>query len=312
MDIRRLQFFLRIADEGSMNRAARVLGIAQPALSRQMRLLEQALGVTLFTRTSRGMELTEAGEQLRGSMTGPLRQLELAMQNVGSPFAQLEGGVVVGMPETTACILAEPLLSRVSAIFPKVKLGVVVGETSQLVDGMLKGEVDLALVHGPISDDRLFDSALLDEDLVLVGGPGSGLAADQPVSFGQLSRFPLVLPRFQPGVRSTVEKTWLRLGVNIEVRLEVDSLQVTKDLITSGLAYGVLAVSAIHREVEAGRLRYAPLRDPALTQHLVFAARPHLVMPRSFVAEFGALVRQEVEALVAGGAWPATLSFAEA
>src|ERR1700740_1285114 len=117
MDIRRLQFFLRIADEGSMNRAARVLGIAQPALSRQMRLLEEALGVTLFTRTSRGMELTEAGEQLRGSMTGPLRHLELAMQNVGSPFAQLEGGVILGMPQTTACVLARPLLARVAAVF---------------------------------------------------------------------------------------------------------------------------------------------------------------------------------------------------
>jgi DNA-binding transcriptional LysR family regulator len=309
MDIRRLQFFLRIADEGSMNRAAQVLGIAQPALSRQMRLLEEALGVTLFTRTSRGMALTEAGEQLRGSMVGPLRQLELAMQNVGSPFAQLEGGVVLGMPQTTASVLARPLLTRVGAVFPKVKLGVVEGETGQLVEGMLKGEVDLALVHGPISDDRLFDSALLDEDLALVGGPGSGLSADQPMPFASLARFPLVLPRFQPGVRSAVEKTWLRLGVTLEVRLEVDSLQVTKDLIESGLVYGVLPVSAVHREVEAGRLRHAPICNPSLTQHLVFAARPQLVMSRSFVAEFGVLVRQEAAALVAAGVWPATLSF---
>jgi DNA-binding transcriptional LysR family regulator len=60
-------------------------------------------------------------------------------------------------------------------------------------------------------------------------------------------------------VRSTVEKTWLRLGVNVEVRLEVDSLQVTKDLIESGQAFGVLPVSAIRREVDAGRLRYAPI-----------------------------------------------------
>lgn len=310
MDIRRLQVFLRIADEGSMNRAARVLGIAQPALSRQMRLLEEALGVTLFTRTSRGMELTEAGEQLRGSMTGPLRQLELAMQNVGSPFAQLEGGVILGMPQTTACVLAQPLLARVATVFPKVKLAMVDGETGQLVEDMLKGEIDLALVHGPLADDRLFDSPLLDEPLALVGGPEAELFPGQPVSFAGLTRYPLVLPRFQPGLRSMVEKTWLRLGVNIDVRLEVGSLQVTKDLIEAGQAYGVLPVSAIRREVDAGRLRHAPICDPVMTQHLVFAARPHLVMPRSFVAEFGSLVRQEVARLVGSGAWPATLAFA--
>jgi DNA-binding transcriptional LysR family regulator len=309
MDIRRLQFFLRIAEEGSMSRAARVLGIAQPALSRQMRLLEEALGVSLFTRTPRGMELTESGEQLRGAMTGPLRQLELAMQNVGSPFAQLEGGVVLGMPQTTACVFAEPLLRRLAAVFPKVKLSVVDRETVQLIEGMLKGEVDLALVHGPTTDDRLFDSDLLAEDLVLVGGPRCGLSKDHPVSFEELAAFPLVLPRFQPGVRSLVEKTALRLNVKIDVRLEVDSLQVSKDLIESGFAYGVLPVSALGRQAAAGRLRHAPICDPVMTQHLVFAARPHLVMPRSFVAEIGSLVRQEVARLVDEGAWPARLSF---
>jgi DNA-binding transcriptional LysR family regulator len=312
MDIRRLQFFLRIADEGSMSRAARVLGIAQPALSRQMRLLEEALGVALFTRTSRGMELTEAGEQLRGAMAGPLRQLELAMQNVGSPFAQLEGGVVLGMPETTACVLAKPLLSRLASVFPKVKLGVVHRETGQLIEGMLKGEVDLALIHGPAPDERLFDSELLTEELVLVGGPTCVLSADEPVRFEKLAEHPLVLPRFQPGVRSIVERAALRLNVGIEIRFDVDSLQISKDLIEAGLAYGVLPVSAFRRELDAGRLRYAPICDPVMTQHLVFAARPHLVMPRSFVAEIGSLVRQEVAELVESGVWPATLAFERA
>lgn len=309
MDIRRLQSFLRIADEGSMSRAARVLGVAQPALSRQMRLLEEALGVTLFTRTPRGMELTEAGEQLRASLAGPLRQVELALQNAGSPFAQLEGGVVLGMPATVAAILAEPLLGRVALAFPKVKLRLVDLPSGQLVDAMLKGEVDLALLHGPAPDERLFESELLVEELVLAGPPASGLAADQPVPFARLADFPLVLPGVQPGVRSLVEKTALRAQVPIDVRFEADALQVAKDLVEAGLAFAVLPVSAFARELAAGRLSYAPICDPVMAQRLVFAARPHLVMPRSFVAEFGVLVRREVAGLVDGGAWPATLAF---
>jgi DNA-binding transcriptional LysR family regulator len=310
MDLRRLRYFLRIADEGSMSRAASVLGIAQPALSRQMRLLEEALGVAMFRRTPRGVTLTEEGEQLRAAMTGPLRQLELAMQNVGSPFAQLEGGVVLGMPATTACVLAEPLLGRLAAAFPKVKLRVVDRETGQLIEGMLKGEVDLALIHGPAPDERLFESDLLVEELVLVGGAASELSPDRPVSFARLAELPLVLPGVQPGVRSLVEKTALRVQAALDIRFEADALQVAKDLVAAGLAYGVLPASAINREVAMGRLRYAPICDPVMTQSLVFAARPHLVMPRSFVAEFGVLVRRQVAALVESGAWPATLAFA--
>jgi DNA-binding transcriptional LysR family regulator len=309
MDIRRLQFFLRIAEEGSMSRAARVLGVAQPALSRQMRLLETALGVELFIRTPRGMELTEAGEQLRVSMTGPLRQLELAMQNVGSPFAQLEGGVVFGMPATTGCLLAEPLLTRLTAAFPKVKLHVVDRESGQLVEGLLKGEVDLALIHGPSPDVRLFESELLVEDLVLVGGPMSDLSPGRPVNFDQIGAFPLALPGLQRGIRGLVEKTAQRTQVALDVRFEVDALQVAKDLVETGRAYGVLPMTAFRRELQAERLRYAPICNPAITQRLVFVARPHLVVPRAFVNEFGILVREQVAQFVTSGDWPATLSF---
>ncbi|CAN7401773.1 LysR family transcriptional regulator [Phenylobacterium sp. LjRoot219] len=310
MDLRRLRYFLRIADEGSMSRAASVLGIAQPALSRQVRLLEEALGVVLFRRTPRGVALTEEGEQLRASMTGPLRQLELAMQNVGSPFAQLEGGVVLGLPATVASVLAEPLVGRVATAFPKVKLRVVDRETGQLIEAMLRGEVDLGVIHGPAPDERLFESDLLVEALVLVGGPGSDLSPDRPVAFARLADLPLALPGVQPGVRSLVEKTALRAQVALDIRVEVDSLQVTKDLIEAGQVHSVLPASAVGREVAAGRLRYAPICDPVMTQQLAFVARPHLVMPRSFVAEFGALVRREVAQLVQSGAWPATLAFA--
>ena len=89
MDTHRLKYFLRIAEEGSVTRAAAVLGVAQPALSRQIRLLEEDLGITLFHRTRRGVHLTEEGERLRSSTAAPLRQLELAVRYAGSPLARI-------------------------------------------------------------------------------------------------------------------------------------------------------------------------------------------------------------------------------
>src|SRR6266568_7180935 len=100
MDTHRIKYFLQIAEEGSMTRAAAVLGVAQPALSRQIRLLERDLGITLFHRTRRGVQLTEDGERLRASTTAPLRQLELALHYAGSPLARIERGLHLGMVPT--------------------------------------------------------------------------------------------------------------------------------------------------------------------------------------------------------------------
>lgn len=308
MNTERLRYFLSIADEGSISRAAIVLGIAQPALSRQVRLLEDSLGVTLFRRTRQGMQLTEEGEQLRASLSGPLRQVELALQNVGSPLAQIERDVVFGMPETAACVLGAPLVSSLTSAFPRVSLRVVVRDSHHLVDDMLRGDVDLALIQGPPSDERLFYTDLVSEDLVLVGGPMSRLTVEQPVAFRKLAKLPFVLPGLQPGLRDFIENTALRLEIDIDFRFEVDSLQISKDLIEAGLAYGILPVSAFVGELRAGRLAYTPIFDPVITRHFGITARPGLVLPRSFVNRFGLLVGAEVTRLIESGVWPATLA----
>jgi DNA-binding transcriptional LysR family regulator len=307
MDVQRLRYFVVIAEQGSMNRAASVLGIVQPALSRQVRLLEDSLGVTLFRRTSRGVELTEDGENLRSALVGPLHQIELALQNVGSPLASIERDVVFGMPETTANVLGVPLFEQLSGAFPRVSWRVVLDDTPRLVDEMIKGAVDLALIHGPAPDERLFYGDLAAEDLVLVGAQSAELSGQQPVAFRDLASLPLILPSPRPGFRSFIENTALRLEVTIHVRYEVDSLQLSKDLIAAGHAYGILPVSAFHGDFEAGRLSFAPISDPVLTQRLGMAARPELVLPRRFVMEFGAVVRRQVAALIGTPAWPATL-----
>ena len=307
MDFRRIRYFLGVADEGSVTRAAEVLGIAQPALSRQIRLLEEALAVRLFVRTPRGMQLTEDGEQLRAAVIGPLKQVEVALHNVGSRFAPISGGIVLGMPETTACVLAPSLLGSLHSAFPLVNVAVVAHDTHQLVSEMLTGEVDVALIHGPTPDERLFDSELLSEDLVVVGGRASGLSTDRPLSFADIASLPLTLPRYQPGLRSSVEKIARQMQIKLDVRFEADSLLVRKHLIAADLAYGLLPESAIRSELDAGTLRYAPLVDPSLEELLVMVVRPTLVLPRKFMLEFSSLIHSEVTALVAGGAWPATL-----
>jgi LysR family transcriptional regulator, nitrogen assimilation regulatory protein len=304
MDTHRLKYFLRVAEEGSITRAATVLGIAQPALSRQIHLLEEDLGVTLFRRTRRGVQLTDEGERLRSSTAAPLRQLEMAVKYAASPLARLERGMLLGMPETAVGVLAAPLITRLSAVFPQVSFSVTVGSTDHLVEAMLKGMVDVAVIN-PVPDDRVFYRDLLAEDLVVVGGPESDLAPSRAVKFTELVELPLVIPRSPTGIGNVLENAALRAKVKISFRTTTDSLQVAKSLIEAGLVYAVLPLSSCCNEIEDGRLRFAPTVDPVLTQHLGMAATAQLDLPREFVATVGNTARDEVSRLIKAGRWPA-------
>jgi LysR family transcriptional regulator, nitrogen assimilation regulatory protein len=304
VDTHRLKYFLRIAEEGSITRAATALGIAQPALSRQVRLLEEDLGITLFHRTRRGVHLTEEGERLRSSTAAPLRQLELAVQYAGSPLARIERGLLFGMVPTTAGVLAAPLLASLGSAFPNVHFHVAVADTDDLVRRLLNGAVDLAIIN-PIPDDRLFYRPLLDEELVLVGGPASGLSPGRPIRFVELSKLPLVVPSAPTGIRNTLENTALRLKVAVTTRFSTDSLEVSKQLAEAGLGYAVLPLAACRAEVEAGRLTYTAIYEPELTHNLGVAATAALEVPREFATKIGVVLREEVARLIKSGFWPA-------
>jgi LysR family transcriptional regulator, nitrogen assimilation regulatory protein len=306
MDTHRLKYFLRVAEEGSITRAASLLGIAQPALSRQVQLLEEDLGVTLFHRTRRGVQLTEEGERLRSSTAAPLRQLELAVQYVGSPLARLDRGVLLGLPETAVGVLAAPLIASLNTVFPSATFSVAVGSTDQLVEAMLKGSVDVAVIN-PVPDDRVFYRELLTENLVLVGGRESGLEPSRETTFADLVELPLVIPRSPTGVGNALENAALRTKVAIGYRTATDSLQVAKSLIEAGLAYAVLPLSAVGRELEDGRMRHSPIAEPSLSQQLGVAATAQLDLPREYAAKVGDTLREETARLIKSGRWPAQL-----
>jgi LysR family transcriptional regulator, nitrogen assimilation regulatory protein len=304
MDTHRLKYFLRIAEEGSITRAAGVLGIAQPALSRQLQLLEEDLGVSLFRRTRRGVQLTEAGERLRASTAAPLRQLELAVRYAGSPLARLERNMLLGLTETTIEVLAAPLIASLAAVFPNATFSVTVGSTDELVEAMLKGAVDVAVIN-PVPDERVFYREMLSEDLVLIGGSESDLNSNRAVAFSDIVGLPLVIPRSSSGIGTALQNAALRAKVNVAYRTTTDSLAVMKLLIEAGPAFAVLPISACQREIEEGRLRYAPLVDPALTQSLGVAATPQLDLPREVTVKVGNTIREEVGSLIKSGVWPA-------
>jgi DNA-binding transcriptional LysR family regulator len=273
MEIRRLRYFARVAEDGSLTKASGVLRIAQPALTRQVRLLEKELGVSLFNRTARGMQLTEEGEYLRSSVAGPLRALELALQNVRSLSPRIEGNFALGMPSSLGSILAAPLVMHMNADFPNIKLRIMEGITGSLIDWLHRGMLDFALLEEESRDERLTDRAVMSERLMLIGSAGSALEPKRATTFERLLQLPLILPTHHLGIRGLFNDALTRSRGNADVRFEADSAKLIKELVTAGLGYSLLPFSYFRREYEAGTLRYSPITRPFLSLPTFLAYR---------------------------------------
>lgn len=307
MDFKRLGYFSQVAELGSLSRTSERIGIAQPSLSRQMRMLEEELGITLFRRGARGMILTEAGQVLYGRIAGPLREISHALYEVRSLPSDTGGSVVIGMPPTIVQMLAGALASRVARHSPNASLRIVDAYTGHLLDWINRGELDAAILYGP-TPSGLNANKLLEDELMLVGPANSHIASEGVVDFRKLVELPFILPSGSHGLRLLLETAADKAGVKLNVQIQADSYQLMRELVESGLGYTALPYCAIARDAQAGRLSFARIRKPTIMRQLFIAMRSDAEWPRAVLA-VEKLVRQEVQSLVQQGAWPVAKLF---
>ena len=308
MDLQRLKAFLTVAELGSLSKASDRMRIAQPALSRKIRLLEEEIGVALFARHRWGMKLTAAGESLMSRVSGLLRQLDQSVADVRALSGEVAGPVAFGIVPTVSYILAARLAMRVNSDAPNVCLRIVEGYTGHLVEWLQRGEIDVAILYGPDAGFHMQTEELMLEDLAVVGPKECALSPDRSLSVAEFSRLPLVLPSRPHGLRLVVETAATKVKVKLEVRFEADSFRVLKDLVAHGLGYTALPLSSIFREERDGRLRYAPLIRPKVTRQLILAMPPGLEPSRA-TKTLVQLAREEIAELVRADDWHAYLQF---
>lgn len=309
MELRRLRYFLQVAREGSLGRASRISGVAQPALGRQIQLLESELGVKLFQRMPKGMRLTDEGEYLKEALDHPLRQLDLALTNVRSYSARVEASFTMGLPPSVARLLGPRLYLRLERELPRLKLRFVESDSAGLAADLLRGVVDIALLAGVTPDDRVFRSQVLREPLLLVGAPGSALAGRKAVDFAELEKLPLILPGQPDGLPTQLEKIGAQAEVKIAPVSEVDSIELAKDVVRAGAGYTILPPIAVREELARGELIAAPVTGPVLDRAVLYAVQPHWRVPRSTYNEVERVIFEEWSAVVESGDWPAEWLF---
>lgn len=303
MEIKQLRAFIAVAETGSVTRAADVLHVVQPALSRQIRLLEEELGVPLFERERHGMVLTPAGRQFAERARNAIRELDLAKAELAPASAPVTGSVVIGYLPSTAELLTSRIMGALHHAHPLLLVRSFVTYVQDLEKRLASGEVDLALLYQRESTPAFQAEPLLDEFMYLVGPPEAALAMDSAVPLTALNGLTLVLPEPQHGLRRLVEKECLGAGIRPTVSAETNSMSVQKSLVMKGLGLTVLPGCAIREELLRGALSASPIAAPSLKRRILMARSPSSP-PTPAALRAAEALRTAVRETVLEGGWP--------
>jgi len=277
VNLRRLQYFVKIVDIGSLTQAADILHVAQPALSQQLATLEGEVRQQLLLRTKRGVTPTEAGKILYRHAQLILRQCEQAQADMKAAGKALSGAVSVGLaPGTAAAGLALPLLRTVRARYPGILLYLNETYGSTLSELIMNGRMDLAVLYGgqtPIHG--LTFLRLLKEPLYLVG-PESLVAAPSDVPLRAIAELDLYLPRPYNVVRRMVNEAFGGIGVLPKVAAEIESAGTLEAVIADGLGATILPESMAREIAGSCNAWLSRIVEPVIEAPLALCQSDHL------------------------------------
>jgi LysR family transcriptional regulator, nitrogen assimilation regulatory protein len=253
-DLRRLRYFVSVAELGSVTRAAATLHVAQPALSYQIRQLEEELGVQLFARGSHGVALTEAGRRLAHDSRQLMQQIsEVRIRCVEFERADPEGEVVVGVAQTISLALAPALIESVVAELPRVRLQIREVMSSDTPAMIRSGALDFALSYSISPGYGVASTLILSEELLLFGSAETAknlLATDRRViEFDSLAGLPLYLSAKSNASRDQLERFAKERGIQLNVVAEVDSVALRKEAALRSRAFTIVSGAALQREL---------------------------------------------------------------
>ena len=274
MDLKQLEYFVRVADLGSFTRAAAALDIAQPALSRQVRQLEVELRQTLLVRNGRGATPTEAGKLLLEHSRGILHQVQRAREELGRVRGALAGRVAIGLPTSLARVLTVPLTRQFRAQMPDASISIGEGLSTTLQDGLINGRLDVAVLYNAQPAEEIDLLPFTEEELVLVTARAPGLAEDPPpgpIALKALAAVPLVIPSRPNAIRMHVESAMAGIGCRPSIALEIDGVSAILDLVADGAGSALLSRNAVASSIKPSAFSVRAVCDPPLRTRLSIA-----------------------------------------
>ena len=286
-------------NQEGFNRAANAIHISQSALSRQIMLLEEELGVQLFERNARGILLTEAGEVLYGHIDPVLHQLENIRSEVCDVASEPSGELNIGLPYSMRLQLTTPVLIEFQRRYPSVFINYMEGTSTALRESLLKGELDIGILSSNEATPILEVHPLMKDQMYLVGPSSAKLSMNQPIGFAETAEVPLIMPSYPASFRTALNRELSQRDIEPNILMEVNS-PLIMDLVSEGVGYSALSYFSIHDYLENGKVSAAPINDFHMEWILV-TSRERPVTQANRV--FQSMLQERVKVLIATGLW---------
>lgn len=291
MDLQKLRVFVAVAREGNVTRAAKQLSLSQPALSKQLAELEEALSAVLFDRLPRGMRLTAAGEVLLRHAER-IYAAERAAESELSELSGLRAGrLSIGASTTIGSYLIPSVFGAFQRAHPEVRLELEIANTTVIQAMVSDGRIDLGLTEGNVPSEQFTVEVVHYDELVAVASPTHPLSKKRKVHAQELSNAPFICRERGSGSREVIEAALAERGLTLTPAMALGSTEAIKNAVAAGLGVAILSRLTVELELTAGRLALIELRDLSLRRalHMVQLRGKH---PSPAVAAFVSLLRE--------------------
>ncbi|MFS8629423.1 MAG: LysR family transcriptional regulator [Limnochordales bacterium] len=293
MLLQQLITFCTVVDEGGFTRAAELLDMSQPAVSKQVKTLEERIGTPLFVRAGRRVALTPAGEIVYAHAKRILHAIEEMHGALAALAVPGSGRLFIGAVPTVAVFTLPDILGAFCKRHPLVTVHVRTGDIDEVVQMVLRSEIDVGLVTIPVTHELLETIPLFRDRIVLVARPDTPWAQRQAVQPAELAGMPMIAYERASKFRRYVDASFDAAGITPDVIMEFDSHEAVKAMVLAGLGVAMMPWSVVARDLEQGRLvelRIERFGELARTTSLIVRRGRHLSAP---VRAFLDLVREK-------------------
>lgn len=257
MDIRRLEVFCKVFELRSFTKAAEELSLSQPTVSEHIRLLEKSLGETLIDRLGREVQPTPAGQVFYRYATQIIKLLEESREALSQFKGRLEGNLILGASTIPGTYILPRYIGSFKSAYPAIRLTLRIGDTSDVVEGVLEGTLEAGIVGFKWRDRRITTEEIFSDELVLAVHPNHGWATRQSITLSELTGQPFILREKGSGTRMVLRSILEAHGFELErlsVVAEMGSTEAVRQGLRAGIGISILSKQAVSEDFELGRL----------------------------------------------------------
>ena len=283
MDFDQLETFLEVARHSSFSRAAEKRFRTQPAISAQIRALEEEVGAKLFDRSGGKVALTAAGKAFQKYAEETLERRRAMLTALAEMERVPRGEIVVGANEATCLHILPEVFAEFKKQYPGVAVSVNRAERAKILESIIDNSVDFAVVSLPVQDNRMTVVPIHRDELLIIAPPAHPLARLKAAAIADVVKFPLLLPKLGR-TRDAIENLFHERHLKPNISMELDSSELLKRFVAADVGVGFIARSTVLEDVKAGVLAAVPLADAQIRRDLALVFRKDKALSRAALA----------------------------